>query len=243
VDEGPGVPQSQPSTAISGDFIVSTQSSVSAATFSHSLTEESLNFLTHALGVVFSVMAAWIMASFLGHCDAWRVTGCSVYLASLIGLYTMSTLSHSFEEPRWRSFFRALDQGAIYLLIAGTYTPFSLAYLHSGPWWVLLALVWIVALYGFLAKVAFAHRVESVSMWPCVILAAMPLTSVPTLLGMLSIGALWWMMLGLGCYLAGLWFWLNDRRARHFHAIWHLLVVAGSACHFVGILLFVALAR
>jgi hemolysin III len=220
-----------------------TQPATSAATFPRSLSEESLNCLTHGFGVVLSVMGAWLMASVLGHCDSWRVAGCGVYLASLIGLYTMSTLSHSFDEPRRRSFFRALDQGAIYLLIAGTYTPFSLAYLRSGPWWVLLAAMWIMALYCFLAKVVFAHRIESVSMWPCVTLAAMPLISIPTLVSMLSIGALWWMMLGLGCYVAGLWFWLNDRRGRHFHAVWHLLVIAGSACHFMGILLFVALVR
>jgi hemolysin III len=219
------------------------QPSISAATVWRSPSEETLNCITHGIGVVLSVLGAWVMADVLGRGDAWRVAGCSVYLASLIGLYAMSTLSHSFQKPRRRSLFRALDQGAIYLLIAATYTPFSLAYLRTGLWWAVLALIWIVALYGFLAKVLFAYRVEAVSMWPCVILGAMPMISIPTLLGMLSVGALLWMLVGVGCYVAGLWFWLNDQRVRHFHAVWHLLVIAGSACHFAGILLFVALVR
>jgi hemolysin III len=219
------------------------QSSSSPATSWCLLSEESLNCITHAIGMILSVVGAWVMAGVLGRGDPWRVAGCSIYLASLIALYTMSTLSHTFQAPRRRSFFRALDQGAIYLLIAGSYTPFSLAYLRTELWWVLFALIWIVALYGFLSKFLFAHRVEAVSMWPCLLLGALPMLSIPTLVGMLSIGALWWMMVGVFCYVAGLWFWLNDRRARHFHAVWHLLVIAGSACHFIGILLFVAMLR
>jgi hemolysin III len=156
----------------------------------------------------------------------------------------MSTLSHSFDgNARLRSFFRALDQGTIYLLIAGTYTPFSMAYLRTGLWWVVLGAVWLVALGGFLSKVWFTYRVESVSHWPCVVLGAMPFISVPALLGVVSLAALWWILLGVACYIIGLWFWLNDHRGRHFHAVWHLLVIAGSTFHFMSILWFVALVR
>ena len=110
---------------------------------------------------------------------AGEIAGCSIYLASLIGVYLMSTLSHTFETPRMRSVFRALDQGTIYFLIAATYTPFSMAYLHSWPWWVFLAAVWGVAFWGFFSKVLFAHRVEAVSMWPCIILGGIPFVSIP----------------------------------------------------------------
>jgi hemolysin III len=79
-------------------------------------------------------------------------------------------------------------------------------------------------------------------MWPCLVLGAMPLISIPTLLEIVSVGALCWMIVGIACYIVGLWFWLNDRRGPHFHAIWHLLVIAGSTFHFMGILLFVVLA-
>jgi hemolysin III len=203
--------------------------------------EETANSITHGLGFVLSVFGAFVMADTLGGGDVWRVAGCSIFLTSMIAVYAMSTLSHVFQSPRLRTFFRAIDQGTIYLLIAGTYTPFSLAYLHTTPWWILLAAVWAVALYGFVSKVLFTHRVENVSMWPCLVCGALPFLAIPTLLTMLPLGALWWMILGVACYTLGLVFWLNDRRVRHFHAVWHLLVMAGSAAHFSGILLFVVL--
>ncbi len=205
--------------------------------------EEFANFITHGIGLILSLAGVVVMTTVLGQSDAWRTAGCSIYLASLIGVYLMSTLSHTFEEPRLRTIFRALDQGTIYLLIAATYTPFSMAYLHSAFWFSLLAIVWTIAFWGFFSKVFFAHRVESVSMWPCIILGAIPFISIPSLVGVISIAALWWMILGVACYTLGLVFWVNDQRVRHFHAVWHVLVIAGSACHFIGILLFVALAH
>ena len=209
------------------------------AGFRLSESEELANSITHGIGLVLSLLGAVVMTTVYGSNDPWRIAGCSVYLTSLIAVYAMSTLSHSIQEPRRRSFYRALDQGSIYLLIAATYTPFSMAYLHTAPWWILLGLVWLVALWGFASKVLCGHRLESVSMWPCLILGAMPLVAIPTLVGMLSVAALWWMMLGVACYIVGLVFWLNDRRVRHFHAVWHILVIAGSLSHFMGILLFV----
>jgi len=203
--------------------------------------EEFANSITHGLGFVLSVFGAFVMADTFGGGDAWRVAGCSIFLTSMIAVYAMSTLSHVFQTPRLRTLFRSIDQGTIYLLIAGTYTPFSLAYLHTTPWWILLGAVWAVALYGFVSKVLFSHRVENVSMWPCLVVGALPFAAIPTLLTMLPLACLWWMMLGVACYTLGLMFWLNDGRGRHFHAMWHLLVMAGSAAHFSGILLFVVL--
>jgi hemolysin III len=205
--------------------------------------EEFANVVTHGIGLVLSLAGVAIMADALANGDGWRIAGCSIYLASLIGVYLMSTLSHTFETPRVRTFFRALDQGTIYFLIAATYTPFSMAYLHSWPWWVFLAAVWGVAFWGFFSKVLFAHRVEAVSMWPCIILGGIPFVSIPALIGVVEFSALWWMLLGIACYTLGLVFWVNDRRVKHFHAVWHLFVIAGSASHFVCILLFVAMAR
>jgi hemolysin III len=136
--------------------------------------------------------------------------------------------------------FRALDQGFIYFLIAATYTPFSLAYLRTTEWWLLLGAVWGVALYGFVSKVFFAHRVEAVSIWPYVLLGWLPIISVPALIHLVDDAAFWWMLVGGLCYTVGTVFLVCDQKVRHFHAIWHLLVIAGSACHFLAILLFVA---
>lgn len=208
-----------------------------------SRSEEIANFVTHGIGLVMSIAGVAVMSVALGPGDTWRTTGCGIYLGSLIGVYLMSTLSHLFISPRLRSFFRALDQGTIYLLIAATYTPFSMAYLHSTFWFAMLAVVWTIAFWGFFSKVFLAHRLESVSMWPCILLGAIPFVSVPSLLGVVSISALWWMLLGIACYTLGLVFWVNDRRVKHFHAVWHVLVIAGSTCHFLGILLFVALSH
>ena len=203
--------------------------------------EEIANSVTHGLACVLSILGAFIMADTLGGGDGWRVAGCSVFVTAMIAVYAMSTLSHVFQTPRLRSLLRAIDQGTIYLLIAGTYTPFSLAFLHSTSWWILLGAVWAVAIYGFTSKILFSHRVENVSMWPCLVCGALPFASVPTLLGMLPLACLGWMILGVVCYLLGLVFWLNDRKVRNFHAVWHMLVMAGSAAHFSGILLFVVL--
>jgi hemolysin III len=206
------------------------------------LTEEQANFLTHGLGMVLSAFAAALMYQVFGTDDVKKTIGVTVYMVSLIGMYTMSTLSHSFNNPRLRSFFRALDQGTIYLLIAGTYTPFAMAYLNTPTWNAVLAIVWLIAIGGFLSKVAFMHRVESVSAAPCLVLGGIQLLAIPTVLPLVGFTCLAWMVGGIACYLIGLWFWMNDNRGRHFHAVWHLMVIAGSALHFNGILQFVALA-
>jgi hemolysin III len=203
--------------------------------------EELVNSVTHGLGFMLSLFGAAMMVDAFGGGDSWRVAGCAIFVTSMIAVYAMSTLSHVFQTPRLRTLFRAIDQGTIYLLIAGTYTPFSLAYLHSTPWWILLGAVWAVAIYGFVSKVLFCHRVENVSMWPCLVCGGLPFLAIPTLVSMLPLACLGWMMLGVVCYLAGLVFWMNDRRVKHFHAMWHMLVMAGSAAHFSGVLLFVVL--
>ena len=93
--------------------------------------EELVNSITHGIGLILSVIGAMVMIAAVEREDVWRAAGCSVYLASLITVYAMSTILHSCQTPRWKSFFRALDQGSIYLLVAATYTPFSLAYLRT----------------------------------------------------------------------------------------------------------------
>jgi hemolysin III len=203
--------------------------------------EEVVNAVTHGIGLALSVCGAVVMvANVMAHGDAWRVASCGIYLASLVAVYAMSTLSHSFAAPRIRSFFRRLDQGFIYFLIVATYTPFSLVYLRTWPWWCLLGVMWSVALWGFFSKVLFAHRVEAVSVWPCIVLGWLPVIAAPSLLHVLSPAVLWWMLGGGLLYSLGTLFLIHDNRIRHFHAIWHLFVIGGSACHFVAILQFIA---
>jgi hemolysin III len=193
---------------------------------------------------VLSVVGGLVMASNLwGRGDLWRIAGCGIFVLSLIAVYGASTLSHSCSTVRWKSFFRRLDQGFIYFLIVATYTPFGLAYLRTGAGWLILGGLWAAAIVGFISKVVLAHRVHSVSIWTYVALGWLPVITVPMLKETVAVDSTMWMLSGGLCYLAGTFFLAFDAKVRHFHAVWHLLVIAGSVCHFLGILESVALAR
>jgi hemolysin III len=205
-----------------------------------SAADELLNAATHAFGFVLAMVGALVMASGVrAQGDPVITIGCGLYLGSLLTVYAMSTLSHSFASPGWKSLFRRLDQGFIYVLIVATYTPLSLAYLRGAFWWSVLAAMWVAALVGFVAKVFFAHRTEAVSVVSYLALGWVPALAAPELVRTVPAAALWSMLLGGVCYSVGTLFLMYDERVRHFHAAWHLCVIAGSACHFVGILVFV----
>jgi hemolysin III len=185
------------------------------------------------------VGAQAMLPRLVGQHDRWLGTGCLMYLVSLLSVYAMSTLSHGATSAKWKSRFRALDQGFIYLLIVGTYTPYSLAYLHGPKWVALMCVMWSVALVGFVAKVFFAHRVESVSVMAPLMLGWIPIVAVPTLMRTAPSGAFEMILSGGICYTAGILFLIYDERVKHFHAMWHLCVIAGSTCHFCGLLNYV----
>jgi hemolysin III len=205
-----------------------------------SAADELVNAATHGLGLVLAIAGTLVMHSGVrAHGDPWLAVGCGLYLVSLLAVYAMSTLSHSAATPKWKTLFRRLDQGFIYILIVATYTPLSLAYLHGRFWSILLGAMWAAALIGFVAKVFFSHRVDAVSVASYMALGWMPALGVPELMRAVPTGVLWSMFLGGACYTVGTLFLTYDQRVRHFHAAWHLCVIAGSACHFVGILVFV----
>lgn len=206
--------------------------------------EEFVNTLTHAAGFVLATAGGLSMIwSVLRHGDIWRIIGCGVFAVSLMAVYAASTLSHSVTSVRWKAFFRQLDQGCIYFLIVATYTPFGLSYLRTGAGWTLLAGMWAAALLGFFSKVVLAHRVHDISMWTYLVLGWLPIIAVPTLRQTVPVDTSGWMFGGGVCYSLGTLFLFYDDRVRHFHAIWHLLVIAGSACHFLGIMESVAWAQ
>ncbi len=205
--------------------------------------DEIINSITHALGLVLSLIGGVVMAvCVVSKGDAWRIGACGVYVATLIAVYGCSTLSHSVATPHWKRRFRILDQAFIYLLIVGTYTPFGISYLNSGGWWYFLVLLWTIAVVGFLSKILFAHRIDGVAIWLYVLLGWLHVLAAFPLAHLVPAQALWWMLYGGLCYTIGTLFLINDHRATHFHAIWHLLVIAGSTWHFFAILLFVAMA-
>jgi hemolysin III len=204
-------------------------------------TKELLNAITHGIGLALSIVGAIVLiARAHSHGGAYRVAGCALFAMALIAVYGASTLSHIPAKPRLRQLFRSMDQGLIYMLIVGTCMPFAMTYLRT-PWWFLFfGLMWTVALCGFVAKTLFSHRVDAVAIWSYVLLGWMPIAAVPSLLQVIPAAALWWMLVGGLCYTVGTLWLVNDHRHPFLHAVWHVFVIAGSACHFMTILFFVA---
>lgn len=206
--------------------------------------EELANAVTHGLGFLIAVAGSLVMMSgAFALRDTRIIVGCGLYLMSLMAVYAMSMLSHSPTSFRAKLLFRQLDQAFIYLLIVGTYTPFALAYLHGWHWNVLLAAMWAVAISGFVAKTFFAHQVHAVPARSYILLGWMPAVALPYLWYFAPSGVFDSIIAGGVFYTLGTYFLSNDHRVRHFHAIWHLCVIAGSACHFLGILFFVVHGR
>lgn len=201
--------------------------------------EEVANCVTHGVGLVLSVaglIALVILACLSG--DGWHIVSGTVYGASLVTLYLASTLYHGARTERAKHLLQVLDHCCIYLLIAGTYTPFTLVTLRGGWGWTLFGLVWGLSLAGILFRVRFGTRYRPVAVasyvllgWLCVIAAKPILTIVPT-------GAILWIVAGGIAYTSGVFFFASNR-IRHAHAIWHLFVMAGSICHFIAVVLYV----
>lgn len=196
------------------------------------------NAITHGVGAAFALVGAvyLIVASTRG--TAWTVVSCSVFAGTLVLVYLCSTLYHSLVRTRARHVFHVLDHSAIYLLIAGTYTPFTLVSLRGPVGWWLFGIVWALAVAGVVFKSLAVGRFEVASAlvylfqgW-FVVFAARPLIQAITWHGTL------WLAAGGVAYTLGIVFFAMDRR-RYFHAAWHLFVLAGSAAHYFAILFYV----
>ena len=201
--------------------------------------EEMANCATHGLGLALSLAGfVALVALAWAYGDAWRLASCGVYGASLVGLYLASTLYHGARRPRAKRLLQALDHCGIYLLIAGTYTPFTLVTLR-GPWgWTLFGLVWGIALAGIVFRVLFGERHRPLAVASYVLLGWLCLVAVKPILELVPLGALAWIAAGGFAYTAGVFFFAA-KRIPHNHAIWHLFVLGGSICHFVAVLLYV----
>ena len=201
----------------------------------HSL-EEIANTITHGIGLLLSIagfVVLLVLAALRG--TAWHIVACSIYGATLICLYTASTLYHAVISPRVKRALRIFDHSAIYLLIAGTYTPFLLVSLR-GPWgWSLFGVIWGLALVGVLFKFWFVERFAILSTavylamgWLVVIAAKPVITHLP-------LTAIIWLLAGGLAYTGGVIFFAA-KRIPYSHAIWHLFVLAGSICHYFAVL-------
>jgi hemolysin III len=201
--------------------------------------EERINTITHGIGCAISVVAVGYLFTVVIEHGSWpQIVACVVYGVALVAVYLASALSHAFYDSRWRRLFRMIDQACIFLLIAGTFTPPAVTYLSAAYWWWLFVVMWGIALVGFTLKAFFAHRVDAVTARLHLMMGWIPIVSLKPMVTAAPAGLLWWMLAGGVCYTAGTIFLHRDQHYPYFHAVWHLLVVAGSACHFVAILLY-----
>jgi hemolysin III len=200
-----------------------------------SIPEETANQLTHGLGLILSLAgAAILITSAKGHSNRLQFAGCCVYAASLVALYGASTLSHSFTAPRARQFFRMLDQVCIFLLIAGTFTPFALSYFLQGWLWGLTLTVWGLTTIGIFFKICF-RRFSNVATGAYVLLAWIPVIAFHEIIHVMPAGGVALIVAGGALYMAGVFFLSLDEKVPYFHAVWHVLVVGASVCHFCAI--------
>jgi hemolysin III len=201
--------------------------------------EELAHVVTHGLGVVLSLAAlALLVLTALRRTDVWYLVGTSIYGATLIILYAGSTLYHSARSERWRHVAKIIDHCAIYLLIAGTYTPFTLITLR-GPWgWSLFGIVWGVALTGVAVEAWWVYRPEKLASALYLALGWVVVIAIKPLLERLPAGGMFWLVSGGLCYTVGTIFYVM-KRTRYMHAVWHVFVLAGSICHFIAVRLYV----
>jgi hemolysin III len=205
----------------------------------HSPGEEIANSITHGIGAGLAAAALAILVTLAGlHGDAWRVVSFSIYGTTLLLLYLSSTFYHAFRHPRVKHIFRIFDHAAIYLLIAGTYTPFMLVTLRGPLGWSLFGVIWGLAILGVVQASLALDKLKLYSLITYVAMGWMIVFALKPLLGRLQPGGLLWLGLGGLCYTGGVVFYVV-RRIPFNHAIWHLCVLAGSICHFFAMLFFV----
>jgi len=200
---------------------------------------EKLNALTHLVGAVLALAGTIVLIDVsTSDGDPWKVVSVSIYGATLVLLYSFSTLYHSL-RGRAKDILRALDHQSIYLLIAGSYTPFCLVTLH-GPWgWSLLGTVWGLAVLGGLQERRRHNGARILSLVIYVVMGWVALVATAPLIDALGASGFAWVAAGGLCYTLGIVFYLLDTRLIHAHGIWHLFVIAGSATHYFAILHYV----
>ncbi|KNE75218.1 putative membrane protein hemolysin III [Candidatus Burkholderia crenata] len=197
---------------------------------------ERFNSVTHLVGTVLSVAGLATLVTMASmERDPYKIVSFAVYGAMLLVLYAISTLYHSVRNLRLKSVLQKCDHSAIYLLIAGSYTPFTLVTLR-GPWgWSLFGVSWGLTALGIVQELTLGRRTRSVSMVIYVMMGWFVLVAIRPLVTALPPAGTAWLLAGGLIYSAGIYFFINDERIRHGHGIWHLFVLGGSLCQFVSI--------
>ncbi len=198
--------------------------------------EEIANSVSHGVGLVASVVAVplLILAAVEGG-EAAAVVGASIFGLTLVMVFLTSTLYHAVTHPGAKPVLQIIDHGAIYLLIAGTYTPFTLGVLRGGWGWTLFGIVWGLGLTGIILKIVSGVRYPRLSIVLYLAMGWLVVIAIKPLWETLPTGGLLWLLAGGLAYTGGVVFYAADR-LRYAHLIWHLCVIAGATCHFIAVL-------
>lgn len=201
---------------------------------------EKLNSISHLVGAALALVGLGALLTIsIQSRDPWMITSFSIFGLTMVLLYTMSTLYHSFSPPKLKRIFKIFDHVAIYLLIAGTYTPYMLVSLRDGNGWAIMSVVWVLAVAGILSELFLSGK--AVKVGQMVVYLAMGWAcsyDLDALKQVLSEAGFYWLAVGGLAYTVGVIFYVLDmmKRLNHAHGIWHFFVLAGSLCHFISII-------
>lgn len=200
---------------------------------------ERFNAWTHLIGALLALTGAtWLLTLAIGSGDAWKVFSITVYGVTLVTLYSISTVYHSV-RGRAKLVLRKLDHLSIYLLIAGSYTPFCLISLRGAWGWSLFGIVWALALIGMLQEIKPRSEARVMSLVIYAVMGWIVIVAIKPLLASLGTAGFTWLAAGGVFYTVGIIFFAFDEKFRHWHGIWHLFVIAGSLMHFIAVLFYV----
>lgn len=201
--------------------------------------EEVANSAIHGAGFLLSIAGlAIILINAAFHGRPLRIISGAIYGITLVLLYAASTLYHAFKSPRLKHAFKIIDHSCIYLLIAGTYTPFTLITLQGVWGWALFGIVWSLVLLGILFQLHFVHRFKILATLAYIIMGWLVVIAIKPLVHLLPAGGMLWLFAGGVAYTGGAVFYLWKSLPFH-HAIWHLFVLSGSICHFFAVMFYV----
>jgi hemolysin III len=204
------------------------------------LREEIANGISHAIALIAVLIATpFLIASTFGHGNVGTTIGTSIFAGTMVFMYLSSTLYHLLPENRAKQVFRVLDHGAIFLLIAGTYTPFTLGVLRGAWGWTLLGLVWGMATVGLTLKVAGVTRSPRLSTGLYLAMGWLMLIAIRPIWLKMPLPGIFWLLAGGIAYTGGVAFFAAER-VRYSHFVWHLFVISGTACHFFAVLWYAA---
>lgn len=202
---------------------------------------EKFNSISHLIGALLACAGVSLLLSVaIEKGDTYKIVGFGIYGAMMIALYSISTIYHSTKQGKLKDFFRQMDYISIYLMIAGSYTPFTLITLQGAWGWSIFITIWLLAVAGIIQEILLGKKTRKFSIIIYLVMGWLILIAIKPLVNSLPSAGLWWLVAGGLSYTFGVVFFLLDEKFKHFHGIWHLCVLAGSAFQFICLYGYVA---